>query len=86
MKLFRQAEPPRWSILEKEVIDEIIFRTTKARNRLLLELMARGVMRVGEVLKLTPQDVKAESSKTHLLFRLFFSFNSTRGNKMLQSL
>ena len=41
----------------KETIDEIIFRTTKVRNRLILELMARGGMRVGEVLKLHAVDV-----------------------------
>ena len=35
----------------------MIFKTVKPRNRLLLELMARGDMRVGEVLKLTPTDV-----------------------------
>ncbi len=34
-------------------VDEIIFRTTKIRNRLILELMSRGGMRIGEVLKLT---------------------------------
>ncbi len=44
--------------LEKEVVDEIIFRTTNPRNRLMLELMARGGMRVSEVLKLTPNDVE----------------------------
>jgi len=38
-------------------VDEIIFRTTKLRDRLLLELMARGAMRIGEVLKLTPNDI-----------------------------
>ena len=47
----------RWDILEKDTVDEIIFRTTKPRNRLILELMARGAMRVGEVLKLTPNDI-----------------------------
>jgi integrase/recombinase XerD len=40
------------------VVDEIIFRTQNPRNRLLLELMARGCMRVGEVLKLTPMDIE----------------------------
>jgi len=30
----------RWEIIEKETIDEIIFRTVKVRNRLILELMA----------------------------------------------
>ncbi len=38
-------------------VDEIIFRTDSARNRLMLELMARSGMRVGEVLKLTPNDI-----------------------------
>jgi integrase len=33
-----------------------IFRTTKPRNRLMLELMARGGMRVGEVLNLRVAD------------------------------
>ena len=56
-KLFRASKPAQIKILEKDVVDEIIFRTPKPRNRLLLELMARSGMRVGEVLKLTPNDV-----------------------------
>jgi integrase/recombinase XerD len=40
------------------VVDEIIFRTQNPRNRIMLELMARGCMRVGEVLKLTPMDIE----------------------------
>jgi integrase len=56
-KLFRPGKLARWQIHEKETIDEIIFRTTKVRNRLMLELMARGGMRVGEVLKLNAGDV-----------------------------
>jgi integrase/recombinase XerD len=56
-KLFRPGKLTQWQIHEKDVIDEIIFRTTQVRNRLMLELMARGGMRVGEVLKLTPLDV-----------------------------
>ena len=55
-KLFRQGKPLQWQILEKEVVDEMIFRTRNTRNRLMLELMARGGMRVGEVLKITPKD------------------------------
>ena len=43
--------------MEKELVDEIIFRTENPRNRLMLELMARGGMRIGEVLKLTPNDI-----------------------------
>ncbi len=57
-KLFRWGRPVNWIILDKEVVDEIIFRTVKLRNRLMLELMARGGMRVSEVLKLTPKDVE----------------------------
>jgi integrase/recombinase XerD len=55
--MFRAKAVTSWDILEKEVIDEIIFRTENPRNRLMLELMARSGMRVGEVLKLTPRDV-----------------------------
>jgi len=47
----------QFKILEKDVVDEIIFRTEHPRNRLMLELMARSGMRVGEVLKLTPLDI-----------------------------
>jgi integrase len=57
-KLFRWGRSVHWTILDKEVVDEIIFRTVRPRNRLMLELMARGGMRVSEVLKLTPQDVE----------------------------
>ncbi len=57
-KLFKVVKPTPWKILEKELIDEIIFRTENQRNRLLLELMARGGMRIGEVLKLTPSDIE----------------------------
>jgi integrase len=56
-KVFKPAKIVHWSILEKEVVDEIIFRTVKPRNRLMLELMARGGMRVSEVLNLAPRDV-----------------------------
>ena len=56
-KLFRCGKPVQWDILEKETVDEIIFRTTKLRNRVMLELMARGGMRIGEVLNLTPKDI-----------------------------
>jgi len=56
-ELFKNTEIPQWKILEKDLVDEIIFRTIKPRNRLILELMARGGMRIGEVLKLTPADV-----------------------------
>jgi len=56
-KLFRPKAIVHWDIIEKDTVDEIIFRTNNVRNRLMLELMARGGMRVGEVLKLTPIDI-----------------------------
>ena len=56
-KLFRARPSYHWNIIEKETVDEIIFRTSKPRNRLILELMARGGMRISEVLKLTPSDI-----------------------------
>ena len=56
-KIFKEPKNPPWEILDKEVVDEMIFRTVNKRNRLMLELMARGGMRVGEVLKITPNDI-----------------------------
>jgi site-specific recombinase XerD len=49
-KLFRPKAVVHWEIIEKETVDEIIFRTDNVRNRPMLELMARGGMRVSEVL------------------------------------
>ena len=57
-KMFRDRRGVQWTILEKEVIDEIIFKTENHRDRLILELMARGGMRISEVLKLTARDVE----------------------------
>ena len=56
-KSFRIAKGRTWTILEKDLVDEIIFKTEKPRNRLMLELMARGGMCIGEVLKLRTMDV-----------------------------
>jgi integrase len=56
-KTFRHAKGRQWTILEKDAVDEIIFRSDNPRDRLMLELMARGGMRIGEVLKLRMTDV-----------------------------
>ena len=56
-KLYRERVVSRWEIIDKDTVDEIIFRTTKIRNRLILELMARGGW-IGEVLKLTQRDIQ----------------------------
>ncbi len=57
-KLFKAGKPTQFDILEKDVVDEIIFRTRNPRNRLMLEIMARSCLRVGEVLKLKPKDIE----------------------------
>jgi integrase len=57
-KLYRERVPMQSKSIEKETIDEIIFRTTKVRNWLILALMARGGMRIGEVLKLRLGDLQ----------------------------
>ena len=57
-KMFRDRRGIEWTILEKEVIEEIIFKTENHRDRLILELMARGGMRISEVLKLTAREVE----------------------------
>jgi len=41
-KTYRTPKYGQWPILEKEVVDEIIFKIPNPRDRLLLELMARG--------------------------------------------
>ena len=55
-KMFKRVQIIQWNILEKDTVDEIIFRTTNPRNRIMLELMSRAGMRISEVLKLTPTD------------------------------
>jgi len=57
-KIFKRPQTIQWQIVDKETVDEIIFRTMNTRNRLMLELMARGGMRVGEVLNLKPVDIQ----------------------------
>ncbi len=44
-KTFRHSKGRQWTIIEKDVMDEIIYKTDNSRNRLMLELMARGGMR-----------------------------------------
>jgi len=56
-KMFKVKASTAWDIIEKEVVDEIIFKTDDPMERLVLELMARGGMRIGEVLKLMSHDV-----------------------------
>ncbi|MGD0231177.1 MAG: site-specific integrase [Syntrophorhabdales bacterium] len=56
-KTFRAPRMKQREIVSREVIDEIIYRCTKPRDRLILELQARCGMRIGEVLGLLASDV-----------------------------
>ena len=56
-KTFRAPRMKQREIIGREVIDEIIYRCRKARDRLILELQARCGMRIGEVLGLRASDV-----------------------------
>ncbi|RPH39887.1 MAG: site-specific integrase [Desulfobulbaceae bacterium] len=60
-KIFKRPQVIQWNIVDKETVDEIIFRTMNTRNRLMLELMASDGMRVGEVLSLMPADIQERS-------------------------
>jgi site-specific recombinase XerD len=57
-KAFKEPRLIQRLTISKEVVDELIFRTTKLRNRILLELQARSGLRIGEVLKLKPQNIE----------------------------
>ncbi len=52
-KTFRAPRPPLRPSLDRDAIEELIYRTTVLRTRLLLELQARCGLRIGEVLGLT---------------------------------
>ncbi len=51
-KTFRAPRTKQRDIMGREVIDEIIYRCRKVRDRLILELQARCGLRIGEVLGL----------------------------------
>ena len=44
-------------MLERETVDEMIYNTKRARDRLILELQARCGLRIGELLKIKVSDV-----------------------------
>jgi site-specific recombinase XerD len=56
-KAFKNIQHMPRKILDKETVDEIIFNSKNARDRLILELQARCGLRVGEVLNLRAGDV-----------------------------
>jgi integrase len=56
-KQYKNPKPAARKILDKELVDELIYSTTSMRERLILELQARCGLRIGEVLKLKASDV-----------------------------
>lgn len=52
-KTFRVPKPAPRQILDRDTVDELIYRTTDLRTRLLMELQARCGLRIGEALELT---------------------------------
>jgi len=57
-KTFRMPRQTPKTILEKEIVYEMIYNTKNQRNRLMLELMARCGLRIGELLNIRTSDVK----------------------------
>jgi len=57
-KSFRHPKRSKRSVAGKEDVDSVIFRCTCDRDRIMIELMARSGMRIGEVLKMRPCDVE----------------------------
>ncbi|MCK5342199.1 MAG: site-specific integrase [Candidatus Heimdallarchaeota archaeon] len=56
-KTFKMPKKSEKRILDKEIVDEIIYNTKRLRDRLLLELQARCGLRVGETLRLKVSDI-----------------------------
>jgi integrase/recombinase XerD len=56
-KSFKAPKQVPHKILERETVDEMIYNTTRQRDRLILELQARCGLRIGELLKIRVSDV-----------------------------
>jgi len=56
-KTFRAPRYKDRAVVAREVIDELIYRCKKPRNRLIVQPQARCGLRIGEVLKLRASDV-----------------------------
>ena len=61
--MFKGEQLIQWNILDKDIVDEVIFRTLNKRDRIILELMARAGMRINEVLNLKPQNIEGRKIK-----------------------
>ena len=56
-KSFKAPKQVPHKILERETVDEMIYNTTRRRDRLILELQARCGLRIGELLEIRVADV-----------------------------
>jgi integrase/recombinase XerD len=56
-KSFKAPKQIPHKILERETVDEMIYNTTRQRDRLILELQARCGLRIGELLKIRMADI-----------------------------
>ncbi len=63
-KSFRTPKKSKKTVASKETIDEMIYRCNKVRDRLLIELMARSGLRIGEALKIRPCDIEGRKITT----------------------
>lgn len=61
--MFKGEQQIQWNILDKDIVDEVIFRTLNKRDRIILELMARAGMRINEVLNLKAQNIGGRKIK-----------------------
>ena len=61
--MYKGEQLKQWSILDKDIVDEVIFRTLNKRDRIILELMARAGMRINEVLKIKSKNIEGRKIK-----------------------
>ncbi len=74
-KIFKRPHAIQWQIVDKGTIDEIIFRTTNVRNRLMLELMASSIrskkamsVDFGRMEKAKHENKQQNTYKKHVLY------------------
>ncbi len=56
-KTFRMPRQVPRKILDRETVDEMVYSTNSARDRLIVELQARCGLRIGELLRLRVSDI-----------------------------
>ncbi|HUT63955.1 MAG TPA: site-specific integrase, partial [Anaerolineae bacterium] len=56
-KAYRAPKLFQHKILDREIVDEMIYNTKRHRDRLILELQVRCGLRIGELLKIKVSDV-----------------------------